>query len=81
MWSRPLFSLPKPADGIVEERRRLRKNHVARPTMAAAPTIPPTAPPAVALMFKLVELGVIDGPVDVVEEIYTVIKEAGKVVE
>lgn len=52
----------KAADGALEERRRLTKNHVARPMMAAAPTIPPTTPPAIAPTFELVELD------DVVED-------------
>jgi hypothetical protein len=46
----------KAADGAVAERRRLTKNHVAKPMRAAAPTIPPTTPPAIAPTFELVEL-------------------------
>lgn len=46
----------KAADGAVAERRRLTKNHVAKPMMTAAPTIPPTTPPAIAPTFELVEL-------------------------
>lgn len=45
----------KAADGAVEERRRLTKSHVAKPMMAAAPTIPPTTPPAMAPTFELFE--------------------------
>lgn len=53
----------------------------------AAPKIAPTAPPAIALMFELVELDadVVESPVAVadklVEEVYTEVKEANKVVE
>lgn len=55
----------KAADGAVAERRRLTKNHVARPMMAAAPTIPPTTPPAIAPTSELVELagGAVEDPV------------------
>lgn len=55
--------------------------------MAAAPKIAPTAPPAIAPMFELVELDadVVESPVAVadklVEEVYTEVKEADKVVE
>jgi hypothetical protein len=43
----------KAADEGVVERRRLTKNHAARPAMAAIPTTPPTAPPAIAPTFEL----------------------------
>lgn len=43
-------------NGIVEDRRRLKKHHVARLMMTAAPAIPPTTLPATAPIFKLVEL-------------------------
>jgi len=65
--------LLKAADGGVVERRRLTKNHAARPAMAAIPTTPPTTPPAIAPTFELfdVEVGdcVCDGdPVAIVGE-------------
>lgn len=77
----------KAGDGVVEERRRFTRNQIKRPMMAAAPKIAPTAPPAIAPMFELVELDadVVESPVAVadklVEEVYTEVKEADKVVE
>lgn len=77
----------KTGDGVVEERRRFTRNQIKRPTMAAAPKIAPTAPPAIAPMFELVELDadVVESPVTVAdklaEEVYTEVKEADKVVE
>jgi hypothetical protein len=77
----------KAGDGVVEERRRFTRNQIKRPIMAAAPKIAPTAPPAIAPMFELVELDadVVESPVAVadklVEEVYTEVKEADKVVE
>jgi len=50
----------KAADGAVVERRRLTKNHAARPAMAAIPTTPPTTPPAIAPTSELFEVGVAD---------------------
>lgn len=69
----------KAADGVVKERRRLTKNQITRPMMAA-PKIAPTTPPAIAPTFGLVGLDVDVGesPVDVVEEL---VKEAENVVE
>lgn len=76
----------KAADGIVEERRRFTRNHVTRLIMAA-PEIAPTTPPAIAPTFEFIELDVdvVESPVAVAEglvkELYTVVKEADKVVE
>jgi hypothetical protein len=67
----------KAADGAVAERRRLTKNHVAKPMMAAAPTIPPTTPPAIAPTFELDELVVVGDTVAVPE----LVKEAGTELE
>jgi hypothetical protein len=69
----------KAADGAVAERRRLIMNHVARPMMATAPTIPPTTPPAIAPTFELFELfDDAEDPVAVPEEL---VKEADMVLE
>jgi hypothetical protein len=76
----------KTGDGVVEERRRFTKNHITRPIMVV-PKIAPTTPPAIALTFELVELDadVVESPVavaeELVKEVYTVVKEADKVVE
>lgn len=52
--------------------------------MTAAPAITPTTPPAIAPTLELFELDDVEGPVVVVEElskeVYTVVKEANKVV-
>jgi hypothetical protein len=76
----------KAADGALAERRRLTKNHVARPMMAAAPTIPPTTPPAIAPTFELVELAGDDVAVEVpvavpVKEADTVLGEVTEPVD
>lgn len=51
--------------------------------MTAAPVFPPSTSPTIAPTLELAELDVVEGATVVVEkeEGYTVVKEAGKVVE